>query len=288
MPPHSSLTPPFSPLFAFPRYPQELFRTPYFCQEQKSKYYDEAEPFEGNSVIARFSSLAKELGVVLPVSFFEKAGNAYFNSLAMVDADGTVLGLYRKTHIPDGPGYQEKWYFSPGDTGIQVFSTKFGKISSLICWDQWFPEGARCAALLGAELVLYPTAIGSEPPAPEYNSYPHWVRTMQGHAAANVVPVVASNRIGTERFEDPVSEITFYGGSFIADPTGAIVAQVGAEPAKLANGAADPCPTKERGFVTHTFDFDAIADMRRNWGLFRDRRPEHYWPIATLDGQKRQ
>ncbi|PSC68151.1 protease Do-like 9 [Micractinium conductrix] len=252
---------------------QELFETPYFCQEQKHEYFRLAKPLEGNPVIERFAKLAAELGVVLPISFFERAGNAHFNSLVVADADGSLVGHYRKSHIPDGPGYQEKFYFSPGDTGIKVFKTRFADIGVLICWDQWFPEGARCAALQGAELLFYPTAIGSEPPNPGYSSYPHWVRVMQGHAGANMLPVIASNRIGTETFQDPQSHITFYGGSFVAGPSGEIVAQAGAR-GKQANGGIDPEPEQAEGFVTATFDLDECRMNSAGWGMFRDRRPD--------------
>jgi N-carbamoylputrescine amidase len=248
---------------------QELFETPYFCQDQSPEYFALAAPFEGNPLIAEMAALAKELGVVLPVSFFEKAGHAHFNSLAMVDTDGSVLGLYRKSHIPDGPGYQEKYYFTPGDTGFKVWNTRFGKMGAAICWDQWFPESARSMALLGAEALFYPTAIGSEPPpAPPVDSRDHWRRVMQGHAGANYVPLIASNRIGTEKGK--TSDMTFYGTSFIAGPTGEIAADLG--------GA-------EEGFVTATFDLDEIAKMRASWGLFRDRRPDLYGSIRGHDGR---
>lgn len=188
---------------------QELFEGLYFCQEQKGQYYDLAHEEEGHPLIARFADLAQELGIVIPISFFEKANNVYYNSVVVIDSDGTNLGKYRKSHIPDGPGYQEKFYFTPGDTGFKVFQTSFGVIGVGICWDQWFPECARAMVLQGAEILLYPTAIGSEPTNPTYDSSGHWTRTMQGHAAANMVPVVASNRIGTETFAQ--SSITFYG-----------------------------------------------------------------------------
>jgi N-carbamoylputrescine amidase len=247
---------------------QELFETPYFCQDQLADHFALAAPAEGNPLIAEMSALAKELGVVLPVSFFEKAGHAHFNSLAMVDADGSTLGIYRKSHIPDGPGYQEKYYFTPGDTGFRVWQTRFGKIGCGICWDQWFLEAARAMALMGAEALLYPTAIGSEPPpAPPVDSRDHWRRVMQGHAGANYVPLVASNRIGKEKGQ--ASEMTFYGSSFIAGPTGEIVAELG---------------RAEEGFVTSSFDLDEIAKQRAGWGLFRDRRPELYGAIGGHDG----
>jgi N-carbamoylputrescine amidase len=248
---------------------QELFETPYFCQDQLVDHFKLAAPAEGNPLIAEMSELAKELGVVLPVSFFERAGRAHFNSLAMVDADGRVLGVYRKSHIPDGPGYQEKYYFTPGDTGFKVWHTKFGAMGAGICWDQWFPESARAMALMGAEVLFYPTAIGSEPPpAPPIDSRDHWRRTMQGHAAANMVPLVASNRIGVEKGQ--AGEMTFYGSSFIADPTGGIVAELDR--------------TRE-GIATAKFDLDEIAQARMSWGLFRDRRPELYGAIGRHDGR---
>jgi N-carbamoylputrescine amidase len=246
---------------------QELFETPYFCQDQYADHFGLAKPFKDNPLIADFAALAKELGVVLPLSFFERAGRAHFNSLAMIDADGAVLGLYRKSHIPDGPGYQEKFYFTPGDTGFKVWDTKFGVLGCGICWDQWFPEAARAMALMGAELLFYPTAIGSEPPpAPPVDSRDHWRRVMQGHAGANYVPLVASNRIGTEKGQ--AGEMTFYGSSFIADPMGAIVAELG---------------RSEEGVVTASFDLDEIAKMRASWGLFRDRRPDLYGLLRSHD-----
>ncbi len=248
---------------------QELFATPYFCQDQLHEHFALAQPFEDNPLIARFSALAAELGVVLPVSYFERAGQSYFNSLAVIDADGTVLGNYRKSHIPDGPGYTEKFYFSPGDTGFKVWNTKAGVIGIGICWDQWFPEAARAMALQGAEILLYPTAIGSEPHDAGLDTSAHWQRVMQGHAGANLMPVVASNRIGTEQGRNGTS-LTFYGTSFIADPTGAKVAE--------ADHASE-------SVVTATFDLDAIAHQRRSWGIFRDRRPELYGRLMTLDGR---
>ena len=247
---------------------QELFEAPYFCQDQIAEFFDMAKPFEDNPLIAHFSRLAAELDVVLPISFFEKAGQTFFNSVAIIDADGSLLGLYRKSHIPDGPGYTEKYYFSPGDTGFQVWQTKHAAIGVGICWDQWFPEAARAMALQGAELLLYPTAIGSEPQDPTIDSAAHWQRVMQGHAAANIMPVIASNRIGTEPGRKG-TELTFYGSSFIANQTGEKVAE------------ADR--TTET-VLTATFDLDAIAKQRAAWGLFRDRRPELYTPLLTMDG----
>jgi N-carbamoylputrescine amidase len=247
---------------------QELFETPYFCKDQDPAHLELAQPFEGNPMLARMQRLAAELEVVLPLSFFERAGNAAFNSLSVIDADGRILGLYRKSHIPDGPGYSEKYYFSPGDTGFKVWATRYGVLGVGICWDQWFPEAARCMALMGAEILLYPTAIGSEPPDPEYDSRDHWQRVMQGHAGANLVPLVASNRIGSEQGE--TCAITFYGSSFIADHLGA----------KLAE--ADRVT---QTVLTASFDLDATAQARRGWGVFRDRRPELYGPICSLDGK---
>ena len=246
---------------------QELFETPYFCQDQLPDFFALARTVEDNEGIAKFQSLARELGVVLPFSFFERDNQAYFNSVAMIDAGGEMLGVYRKTHIPDGVGYQEKYYFNPGDTGFRVWQTKFGQVGLGICWDQWFPETARCLVLGGAEILLYPTAIGNEPQFPDWDSRDHWQRAMQGHAASNMVPLVASNRIGTERGQS--SEMTFYGSSFIADETGAKVAE------------ADR--TSET-VLTHTFDLDAIRNQRAQWGFFRDRRPEHYGTLVTLTG----
>lgn len=247
---------------------QELFETPYFCPDQKQDLFRLAQPFDSNPVIARFAAVAKELGVVLPVSFFERANNAYFNSLAMVDADGTVMGLYRKSHIPDGPGYQEKFYFSPGDTGFRVWDTRFGRIGVGICWDQWFPECARAMAVMGADVLMYPTAIGSEPQDATIDSRDHWQRTMQGHAAANMVALVASNRIGIE--ESAAARMTFYGSSFIAGPTGEKVVEAGRD---------------GQAVLTASFDLDAIRAMRASWGVFRDRRPDLYGPLLTLDGR---
>lgn len=237
---------------------QELFETPYFCQKQKFEYFDLAKPLSENAAVKRFTEVAKELQVVLPISFYEKAGNTAFNTIAIIDAEGTILGTYRKTHIPDGLPYAEKFYFTPGDTGFKVWKTKYADIGVGICWDQWFPEAARSMALLGAELLFYPTAIGSEPTL-NIDSKPHWQHAMQGHAAANIMPVIASNRIGTET--DDESSMTFYGSSFIADQTGTIVEEADRETESV---------------LVHEFDLDAIAQMRREWGVFRDRRPEMY------------
>lgn len=250
---------------------QELFENIYFCQKEKAEFFSFAQEKEENSAIAHFQGIAKELGVVLPISFYEKKNRARYNSMAMIDADGTVLGVYRKSHIPDGPGYEEKFYFNPGDTGFKVWDTKYGKIGVGICWDQWFPEAARCMALMGAELLLYPTAIGSEPEAPEVDSKDHWQRCMIGHSACNLIPVVASNRIGTETIDD--SSVTFYGSSFITDGTGAKIAEAGRD---------------EETILTATFDLDALEAQRTEWGVFRDRRPDLYGAIVTNDGEEKQ
>jgi N-carbamoylputrescine amidase len=247
---------------------QELFETPYFCKDHQPRHFDLAQPLEGHPAVEHFRGLARELGVVLPVSVFERADNAFFNSIAVVDADGGVLGTYRKSHIPEGPGYHEKFYFSPGDTGFRVFASRYGKLGVAICWDQWFPEAARAMALLGAEILLYPTAIGSEPQDPSIDSSGHWQRTMQGHAAANILPLVASNRIGTEQGEQYT--MTFYGSSFIASPTGEKVAE--------ADRVSETV-------LTASFDLDEIRRYRRSWGIFRDRRPDLYHPILSLDGR---
>ncbi|CAE6898466.1 N-carbamoylputrescine amidase [Vibrio sp. B1FLJ16] len=245
--------------------PQELFAAPYFCKKQEAKYFELAEETENCRLIKEMSALAKELGVVIPVSYFEKAGNTFFNSLVMIDADGTVLDNYRKSHIPDGPGYSEKYYFSPGDTGFKVWQTKFGKFGAGICWDQWFPELARSLALHGAEAIFYPTAIGSEPQDPTLDSRDHWQRTMQGHSAANLVPVIASNRVGTE--VDDGIETTFYGSSFITDHTGAKIAEA---------------PREGETIIYAEIDLEATAKARHAWGLFRDRRPELYTSVGKL------
>jgi N-carbamoylputrescine amidase len=247
---------------------QELFATPYFCKDQKAALFALARPAEGHPMLARMSRLAAELQVVLPVSFFERANNAHYNSVMVFDADGTALGLYRKSHIPDGPGYQEKFYFNPGDLGFKVFRTRYAAIGIGICWDQWFPECARALALQGAEVLLYPTAIGSEPQDAAIDSRDHWQRVMQGHAAANLMPLVASNRIGTEQGES--CSLTFYGSSFIAGPTGEKRAEAG---------------RAEEAVLTASFDLEELRAMRAAWGLFRDRRPELYGPLMTLDGE---
>lgn len=242
---------------------QELFETPYFCQKHNYEYMKLSTYPEENPAVQRFRRVAAELGVVIPVSFYERAGNTAFNSVAVIDADGEMLGIYRKTHIPDGVPYAEKYYFTPGDTGFKVWKTKFGTIGVGICWDQWFPEAARCMALMGAELLFYPTAIGSETDFP-IDSQPHWQQCMQGHAAANLIPVIASNRIGREVQED--SEITFYGSSFITNETGQKIAEADRE---------------KETFITAEFDLDETADRRRSWFVFRDRRPEMYKRILT-------
>ena len=246
---------------------QELFQTPYFCLEMDQKYTDLARPLAEDRAVRHFGALAKKLGVVLPICYFERAGNALFNALAIIDADGSVLFNYRKTHIPHVAGYEEKFYFSPGDTGFQVVQTRFAKLGCGICWDQWFPETARSLALRGAEVLMFPTAIGSEPGQPDFDSMGHWQRTMQGHAAANIMPLVASNRVGVERIGQ--TEMTFYGASFIAGATGEKVAE--------ANRT-------DETYITASFDLDAIRAQRLSWGVYRDRRPEMYGALRTMDG----
>lgn len=247
---------------------QELFERNYFCQKQIPDYLAFATHTENNPAVQHFQAIAKELNVVLPISFYEQAGQTLFNTVAVIDADGSVLGIYRKSHIPDGPGYSEKYYFSPGDTGFKVWNTQFGTIGVGICWDQWFPECARAMALMGAELLFYPTAIGSEPHDKTISSKRHWQRVQQGHAGANIMPLIASNRIGTEEQDD--FDITFYGGSIICDQFGEIVQEGG----------------EESGVWVHEFDLDEIASLRRNWGVFRDRRTELYQPLLSKDGSK--
>lgn len=243
----------------------ELFERQYFCQEKRYDYYNYALPLEKNPAVNRFKEVAKELGVVIPVSFYERDIDRLFNTVAMIDADGSVLGIYRKTHIPDDHFYQEKFYFTPGDSGFKVFDTRFGCIGVGICWDQWFPETVRCMAVQGAEMLLYPTAIGSEPIL-DVDSNSHWRRVMQGHAAANLMPVVAANRIGVETVEPckenagQSSSLDFYGCSFIADATGDIIASA----------------KQEETILYGEFDLDALKEDRLSWGLFRDRRPETY------------
>lgn len=248
---------------------QELFATPYFCKDKLAEHFQLAQPVDGHPLLGRMQALAAELKVVLPISFFERSNQSFFNSLAMIDADGKQLGVYRKAHIPDDPGYQEKFYFSPGDTGFQVWTTAYGRLGAAICWDQWFPEAARIMVLRGADILLYPTAIGSEPLDPTLDSRGHWQRTMQGHAAANMVPVAAANRIGREQGQ--TCSIDFYGSSFIADQTGAIVAE-------LDDSSAD-C-------ALASFDLEAVRAQRWAWGLFRDRRPEQYEALLSLDGRR--
>jgi len=250
----------------------ELFETPYFCIEQDARHLKLARTVEENPAVRHFGAIARELGVVLPISFFERAGPAYFNSIAILDADGSQLGIYRKSHIPNGPGYQEKSYFSPGDTGFKVWRTRYARIGVGICWDQWFPEAARAMALAGAEVLLYPTAIGTEPPpALPVNSRDHWQRTQQGHAAANLMPLAAANRYGLERsVQDPEGlYIRFYGSSFIADAMGAKVAEA---------------PEEGDAVITASFDLEQTAAVRDSWFVFRDRRPDLYGALTSLDG----
>lgn len=243
---------------------QELFDNWYFCQDVDPENLKFAWELEKHPTVLRFEKLAKELGVVLPVSFFEKKNNVYFNSIVIIDADGRRMGVYRKTHIPDDPGYYEKYYFSPGDTGFRVWDTKYGKIGIGICWDQWFPETARCLVLNGAEMILYPTAIGTSPTPVE-----HWQMTQRGHAAANMVPVIVSNRIGIEKSEINNTEINFYGHSFIADNIGGLVKEA---------------TSTDEMVITAEFDLDEVAKYRREACCFRDRRPECYGDLLTLNG----
>lgn len=244
----------------------ELFENLYFCQEKRYDYYELAESVQDNKAVQTFRKLAKELKVVLPISFYEKDVNSLYNTVAMIDADGEVLGVYRKTHIPDDHFYQEKFYFTPGNTGFKVWDTKYGKIGVGICWDQWFPECARSMAVQGAELIFYPTAIGSEPIL-QCDSMPHWRRCMQGHAGSNLVPVIAANRVGEEKVtpceenNNQSSSLIFYGSSFITDETGEIKEQAG---------------RTEETILLQEFDLENIAENRLSWGLFRDRRPEYY------------
>lgn len=248
----------------------ELFERQYFCQERVYEYYDFAKSVEDNDAVKHFEEVASELGVVMPISFYEKDGNVLYNSVAFIDDQGKILGVYRKTHIPDDHYYQEKFYFTPGDTGFKVFETKYGKVGVGICWDQWFPETARCLALKGADIILYPTAIGSEPIL-EVDSSGHWMRTMQGHSAANIIPVAAANRIGREDVEPTEenggqkSSLTFYGCSFLTDETGDIVSRAGRDTEEI---------------IYAEYDFEENRKMRASWGLFRDRRPECYKTIT--------
>ena len=248
---------------------QELFESQYFCMDQKEELFELSKPFDNHPTIKKFSELAKELKVVLPVSFFEKANRAHYNSVAIVDADGSILGKYRKSHIPDGPGYQEKFYFNPGDTGFKVWNTKYAKIGVGICWDQWFPEAARSMVLSGAELLLYPTAIGGEPEDDGFDSSDMWQRAMIGHSASNQIPVIASNRIGTEKGID--IENYFYGRSFVTNHVGD----------KIAEGSRD----KEEVLIGKINLSEAEA-LRNVWGVFRDRRPELYKGLLNLDGSE--
>lgn len=251
----------------------ELFERLYFCQERRYEYYDFALPVNENAAVNHFKNICKELSVVMPISFYEKDGTRLFNSIAMIDADGKVLGVYRKTHIPDDHYYQEKFYFTPGNTGFKVFKTMYGNVGVGICWDQWFPETARAMALLGADLLLYPTAIGSEPIL-DVDSSGHWKRTMQGHSAANVIPVVAANRYGEEKVIPCVengnqnSALVFYGNSFMTDETGDIISSAGRD---------------EDAVLVSSYDFDKIREARMSWGLFRDRRPEMYGIICDKE-----
>ena len=249
---------------------QELFQTPYFCLEISARHLALASTLQDSLLVQHFRDLARRLNVVLPISYFERAGLAHYNSLAVIDADGEILTNYRKTHIPQAAGYEEKFYFTPGDTGFQVVDTRYAKLGCGVCWDQWFPETARSLALMGAEVLMFPTAIGSEPHYPDLDSAAHWQRTMQGHAAANIMPLVASNRIGSEK--DGETEMTFYGSSFIADHTGAKVAE--------ANRT-------DETYLTATFDLQAVRDYRLSWGVFRDRRPDMYAALGTIDGANR-
>ncbi|AVC44718.1 N-carbamoylputrescine amidase [Francisella tularensis subsp. novicida] len=235
----------------------------YFCKKQNSKYFDLAKTIDESPIVKLYKLLAHKYNIVLPASFFERDGNACYNSIAMIDADGSIMGVYRKAHIPDGIGYQEKYYFSPGSAGFKVWDTKYAKVGVGICWDQWFPEAARVMALKGAEILLYPTAIGSEPHLPDYDSKDHWQRVMQGHAAANMLPVLASNRYATEANDDITA--TYYGSSFITDHTGDKIAE--------ANRSGDD-------ILYATFDFAELQQQRFYWGLFRDRRPELYNEIV--------
>lgn len=246
----------------------ELFEDVYFCKKEKLEYCLKATSVQENPAIQRFKKVARELGIVLPISFYERDNNALYNSVAVIDADGEVLGVYRKSHIPDGPGYEEKYYFNPGDTGFKVWNTKFGCIGVGICWDQWFPEAARIMTLMGAEILFYPTAIGSEPEVSEMDSMEHWRRCMQGHAAANIVPLVAANRYGYEA--DDELGIDFYGSSFMTDDKGVII--------KSADRTSE-------GFLIHSYDLDECRLNRIDWGVFRDRRPELYSKLLTNDGR---
>lgn len=247
----------------------ELFQGLYFCQVEREEYFKRAHPVEGHPFLGTFQKLAKDLGVVLPLSFFERAGQAYFNSLAMIDADGTILGIYRKSHIPDGPGYEEKYYFNPGDTGFKVFKTQYGTIGAGICWDQWFPECARSMALQGADILLYPTAIGSEPEeSGGIDTQSMWQRAMIGHAVCNSCYVIAANRVGSETIEN--FSQTFYGSSFISDYTGEKLAEAG---------------MSDEAILYSDVDLHTAQSFRAGMGFFRDRRPDLYRSLVTLDGK---
>jgi N-carbamoylputrescine amidase len=251
--------------------PSELFQGPYFCVAQEERWFGEAHPWREHPCVAALAPLAAELGVVIPVSIFEREGPHYFNSVVVVDADGTLLGVYRKSHIPDGPGYMEKYYFRPGDTGFRVWDTRVGRIGVGICWDQWYPEAARAMTLMGAEVLLYPTAIGSEPHDPTLDTAAPWRRAMQGHAVSNVIPVVGANRTGFEPWADyPNGGQQFYGSSFIADHRGDLVAAFGRE---------------DEGVVTAEFDLDFLNVHRAAWGFFRDRRTDLYGALTQARPQ---
>ncbi len=250
----------------------ELFENLYFCQAEREDYFALAHPLAGHPFLGRFQNLAAELGVVLPISFFEAAGQTHYNSLACIDAGGELLGVYRKSHIPDGPGYEEKYYFTPGDSGFKVWATRYGRVGAGICWDQWYPESARAMMLLGADFLLYPTAIGSEPEGVETpNSHAMWQRAMVGHAVSNSSYVGAANRIGSEVVENLTQ--TYYGHSFISDYTGELVAEFGEH---------------DEGALHHTLDLSAARKFRAGMGFFRDRRPDLYGPLLTSDGSTRR
>ena len=244
---------------------QELFQTQYFCSTQNSKFFDLAITFPDNEIFEVFSNFCKHHEIVIPISFFERYGQNYFNSLVLIDSKGKLSDIYRKSHIPDGPGYNEKFYFTPGNTGFKVFDTKYGKIGCGICWDQWFPESARSMTLLGADMIFYPTAIGSEPQDPNLNSKKHWENVMIGHSAANQIPIIASNRIG-EEIEDDI-KINFYGGSFITDHLGNIQSQMDSD---------------TEGVISYEINVDEIRKFRQSWGNFRDRRPDLYKKICDF------
>jgi N-carbamoylputrescine amidase len=247
----------------------ELFENLYWCQVQRDAYFAQAYPVDTHPFLPRFQQLARELGVVLPVSFFERSGHAHYNSLAMVDRSGDILGVYRKSHIPDGPGYMEKYYFNPGDTGFKAFATAAGTVGAAICWDQWYPESARAMALQGAEILLYPTAIGSEPEeAGAIDTSTLWRRAMIGHAVSNSCYLAAANRVGTERIDG--HEQTYYGTSFIADYQGEILAEAG---------------RTEEAVIVSRVDLDQARRFRAGMGFFRDRRPDLYAPLMTYDGR---